>query len=474
MNRVKWQYLDLYIGIALLFFIASIYSMFLSSITSSYHPIWSDEIFYFVNSHGFFQNNVLNASFTYSGKGSILFGADAHGPAYPLLNGIFAHVAGYSNLNFIQLNFVFAVLSIVLIFSLKSISANLKIWLTCYFLLFPFLPLYAFTYMQESLHIFFAVCLSLLLYQINHKVSDKKYLIAYVALVFLAGLFRNLWFFWLIGLIPFAKNKSQRINFSLLFILGVMCAFCSNYLFTESVPNFFNTATAMLIQGNLLSFLKAIISNFTQNIINLLLNYNSSFVYYAIKLIIILSFFYVAFKAMKGKNQIFIALLLIGLINFALLLLLYEANYWKEIRMMSPLFYCYILFIIPDISALVKYIGVASLIIIFGLTSKLSKQWIAERNNKAPTEIKVISELHKIQQYVPENKTILVKYLPNNELNYLLYLPLKNKNHRPIKYIIPFYQVNEITYDYALNKPHAESSDSVIFKNNFFSFNKTN
>ena len=73
--------------------------------------------------------------------------------------------------------------------------------------------------MQESLHVFFSIFLSVLLFQINAKASNKGHIIAYVFVILLAGLFRGLWFFWLIGLIPLAKNKLQHRLFYLLFVL---------------------------------------------------------------------------------------------------------------------------------------------------------------------------------------------------------------------------------------------------------------
>jgi hypothetical protein len=153
----------------LLLLIGLNYLQLLSSVTSVYHPVWSDELFYYLNTYSFFQSNSLQAALTFKGSGSILFGADAHGFAYPLLNGLFSKAVGWSNLNFILLNFIFLATIILIICLIKSITVNQKLNTIAFVLLFPFLPLYAFTYMQEVIHILIAVSLSVLFYNISKK-----------------------------------------------------------------------------------------------------------------------------------------------------------------------------------------------------------------------------------------------------------------------------------------------------------------
>ena len=77
------------------------YIFLLLQVSSNYLPVWSDEFFYYTNSFSFFKNNTLQAALTFSGSGSSVLGADAHGFAYPLLNGAIAKIFGWRNTNFI-------------------------------------------------------------------------------------------------------------------------------------------------------------------------------------------------------------------------------------------------------------------------------------------------------------------------------------------------------------------------------------
>jgi len=65
--------------------VLAVYAYFFSYLGSGYSPYYGDEYFYYKNSEAFYLTNSLQASFTYSGSGARVLGADAHGPAYPLL-----------------------------------------------------------------------------------------------------------------------------------------------------------------------------------------------------------------------------------------------------------------------------------------------------------------------------------------------------------------------------------------------------
>lgn len=398
--------INIYLASALMLIACFIYVQMILSVSSNYHPIWSDEFFYVVNANAFQQNNSLQAAFTYNGIGSQFFSADAHGIAYPLLNGAFAKIAGNSNTNFIILNFILFAITLTLVISLKSLKLQQKLYILSSLMLFPFFQLYAFTYMQEVIHLLFAVCLGILIFKINLYGLTKKYLLTFVLLVFMAGVFRSLWFFWLIALIPFANNKRQQLFLILLFLVGIFFSFIFSYLFAEAVPNFFTQAILLLQNENYSSFIKALWQNFIGNANNYLFNFNASVVYFSIKLIVFIIWIFFVMKAFLTKSKLHAALALIGFVNFFLLMFFYEANYWKEIRTMSPLFYFYILFLIPELKQNSINVLVLILFVLFGYANKTTRQYIAQRNSVFNGNKVVINELNKMKQILPAKSSV--------------------------------------------------------------------
>lgn len=218
MNINKYKtHIDIILGVIVLYGVLFNYSELINAITMNYHPVWSDEFFYFINTYSFIQNDTLEAALTFGGEGSVVFGADAHGIGYPLLHGTIAGFFDWSNISLISFNFIIILISILLVWFIQSITITHKLWFTIIVLLFPFFPLYAFTYMQEVIHIFIALVISVLIYHIYNKDDNKLYIVLFILTIFISGIFRSLWFFWLIGLIPVSKSKRQLITYSLLF-----------------------------------------------------------------------------------------------------------------------------------------------------------------------------------------------------------------------------------------------------------------
>ncbi|TAE74310.1 MAG: hypothetical protein EAZ85_04880 [Bacteroidetes bacterium] len=447
------------------------YFQLINNITGHYHPVWSDEFFYYINSCSFVENNTLKAALTYSGEGSVIFGADVHGFGYPLLHGCIGKIFGWHNLNFIRLNFVFLVFSIFVIWQVKSIIFKQKLWISIYILLFPFFPLYAFTYMQEIIHVFVAIILSVCIYLINNKEKNNTYIFFFILIIFIAGVFRGLWFFWLIGLIPLAKNKKQMIFYSLLFLLGIIISLVITKLFTEPVPNYFSSVIDLLKQGELKKTASSVYYNFRNNFF---LYFSSTqdknyIVYIFMKIMNMVSVLFFIFLAYRNKSKLNISLALIGLSNFLLLFLLYDAFDWREIRTMSPLFYFYILFIVLETKGFIKYVQLCCFLVIFALNIQTSKEWIAERNVIDLTKIhKEKMVYNDISKKIPNQKIILVDYIPNDHSWELLNLPLCNANNHQIRYIIPYYNVKKTHYDYILKRPKIDILRNKVIDNEIY------
>ncbi|WP_462251109.1 hypothetical protein [Ferruginibacter sp.] len=448
--------------------ILSIYFWLFLQVGSNYLPVWSDEFFYYTNAYSFFENNTLQAALTFNGSGSRLIGADAHGFAYPLLNGGIAKIFGWHTLNFIYTNFSFVAASLALIWFQKNMSSRQKFLITISVLCFPFFALFGFTYMQESIHILFAITSSFLIYKI-YKTGQNKHCIIFVLIILIAGVFRPLWFFWLIGLIPFAKNKLQKSAFIFIFLAGILASFAFTYFFTEAVPNYFSSIINLIQQGNFIAAFTSLVKHFTYNIYAYFFSANDALIYLPVKYLIMLPLIVFIVKAVKYKSKLYTSIAFIGAINFLMLFLFYDVFKWREIRVLAPFFYFSVFYLITETGQYFKYILVVVLAVLFILTLPLTKQWIQGRNIHFAEEVNSSKAAFDfIAQKAEGGKVIFINYTPADSSLDLIQLPVKNITNHPIRYIAPYYNSKKMVYDYILNKPDAASKDGVLISNKYY------
>ncbi|OJV33050.1 MAG: hypothetical protein BGO29_14495 [Bacteroidales bacterium 36-12] len=288
-------------------------------------------------------------------------------------------------------------------------------------------------------------------------------------IIFIGGLFRVLWFFWLVGLIPLAKNKRQLFFYSTLLSLGVISSLIVHKLFVEFVPNYSSSLVESLKNGEVKNVIFSTLRHFVKNVINYFFSKQNGIVYIFMKFSTAGAVMFFTILALKYKSKLNIALALIGLTNFLLLFILYDAFDWREIRTMSPLFYFYILFIVLEVECFIKYINVFVLIVIFALNIKTSKQWIAERNI---IDLSIVNKermaYNEISKVIPNNKVILLDYIPKDYTWELLNLPLQNINNHQIRYIIKYYDVGKTHYDYILKRPTIDTTSKKIIDNEYY------
>ncbi|MBP6022209.1 hypothetical protein [Ferruginibacter sp.] len=448
--------------------ILSIYVWLFLQVGSNYLPVWSDEFFYYTNANSFFQNNTLQAALTFNGSGSRLIGADAHGFAYPLLNGGIAKIFGWHTLNFIYTNLFFVLAALAVVWFQKDIAARQKLLITASVLCFPFFVLFGFTYMQESIHILFAIACSSLIYKI-YKTGQSKHCIIFVLVVLVAAAFRPLWFFWLIGLIPFAKNKLQKKSFIFIFLTGVLASFAFTYFFTEAVPNYFSSLINLMQQGDFITAFTSLVKHFVYNVYAYFFSTNDTLIYLPVKYLILLPLIVFVVKAIKHKSSLYTSITLIGFVNFSMLFLFYDVFKWREIRVLAPFFYFSVFYLITETGRYFKYIQVAALAVLFILTLPLTGQWIQGRNIHLAEEVNNSRiEFDLIAQKVESGKLIFINYTPADSSLDLILLPVKNKTNQPVRYIAPYYNSKKAVYDYILNKPGTSSKDSFLISNKYY------
>ncbi|MCK8523948.1 hypothetical protein M0D21_20390 [Aquimarina sp. D1M17] len=454
--RTYRKYIEILFAVILLYGILFNYSKLILSVSENYHPVWSDEFFYFANTDSFIQNNTLKAALTLGGEGSILFGADPHGFGYPLLHGVIGKIFGWSNLNMIYFNFLIICIPIILIYRMKTISISQKMWIVISILSFPFFSLYAFTYMQEIIHVFTALLLSFLMYNIYQKDKEDNgiYVLLYILLIFIAGIFRSLWLFWLVGILPLAEDKKQFVRYIAIFAFGIFFSFLVNHYVYEPVPNYFSSLIDFLKKGEFGELFSSLVSNFWNNLRLYFFDDQGSVIYLLIKYVNLGVVIYFTSIAIKTKNEISISLASIGVLNFLLLFFLYDAFSWREIRTMSPLFYFYIIFIVTNSKSIIQYLQVIILCLLFLSSMEMSRERIAERNEIDVNKfIESKEAFFEIAEKIPGNSKVLISYLPEDHSLDVLNLPLSTNTNLPIHYIIQYYDLYIPSYHYVLSKP---------------------
>jgi hypothetical protein len=471
MLKNNLKQLNLAAAIVLVFtLLAYVYLIF--QVSGNYLPVLSDEFFYYSNAASFFENNTLSAALTYNGSGSKFFGADAHGIAYPVLNGGIAKLFGWHSLNFLYTNIFFVAASLLITWVQKGISISDKVLISALLLLFPFFVLYGFTFMQESIHIFFAVASSFLLFNIS-RTGKRSHIAMFVLLIVIAGLFRPLWFFWLIGLLPFAKNKLQRNVFILIFTAGVVASFLYAYYFAEAVPNYFSSLVNVFAGGNIKEGIFSFVKHFAANVYLYLFSTESNLVYLPIKYLVLIAFTIFTIKALKYKAKLHLAIALVGAVNFGLLFCLYDVFGWREIRVLAPFVYFCIPYLATEIKGYFKYFQLAVLVVIFIVSMPLAMQWIKERNGYSGEEIVNHRDAYNlIAQAAGKNSLVLISYIPSDYSLDLVSLPVKNISGAPIKYIVPYYKLKREKYQYVLSEPAAAPVGTLLISNKYYKLEK--
>ncbi len=453
------QNINLIIFCFVLLTILSVYILKVLAIQPANHlPVWADEFGYYANSYGFYLNTTTQSSLTFSGKGAILGGGAAHGFMYFAVHGSIAKLFGWSNLTMIITNYVLVLLSILLVWFQKIEKLNLvnKLFFSILVLGFSFLPIYIQTYMQEILHLFFAVCCSLFVLKIytTNNTNKRKMIVSFIVFLILISLFRPLWLFWVIVLIPLAKNKKELFFWIVVNGICFLLSFIFSKLFFEFTPSFLSDFISTLKKESILNSISIFAHHAMDNIyMYFRLHEDPTYNFIKFSYVFILVYFFT--RIFITKKKIDIACFLVVGLNLALLAALYEASLWREIRVLSPIYYFACIFIALQTTNFQKYILLLFLLPSFFYASfynpndDLQNQHIV----KEITELRLILEdsISKLD-ITEQDNIILLNYRPSDRGYETLSFPLQTKNNVPIKYIVPYYKVELGNYYFILDK----------------------
>lgn len=434
-------------------------------ITHNYLPIWSDEFFYYVNAYSVYINKSLTAALTYNGAGSKLFGSDAHGFMYPLTHGVFAYLIGWHNLNIVFTNLLFLFLSALYVLNVSFLNRVDKLFCLVLILCYPFGFLYGFTFMQETINIFFAVIASKELYLI-YKQPDKqkKHIALFVLILCIAALYRPTWLFGLVMLIPIATSKKQLLVLTLVVLACISTSFVYVTYFFEFVPNFFNHALESLHNHGIITFIDILFWHFYDNI-DVFTSLDNDLSYIFMKFVIIFLAFMFLIQGIIRKEKVLLATSLFFFTNILFLFILYDAHSWREIRFLSPLFY-FAVFMIAQFSNIQFKLGFTCIVMIVFFNAPISE--FKEGRDTYAISI-VEQQREQIKSDILNQNKDLVILLDSNLIKSplaLLSIPVKTNQNNQIRYIVPYYEVDKHPYDYVLDgnfnlKPNPTTPTSI-------------
>lgn len=201
---------------------AGAYSYFAQKvITQDYLPSAQvgDGFGYYLGAKSLFLNKTLISPLIHLNKVSLIGEFYSHGFAYSLLNGTISLIFGWSDITIVLLNAIF-ILASAAILLLYIADRLLKLAILLILLTFYITPTMTFSFMQESIHIFFAVVASILLIEASKTTSSSRrhLVLAFLAVLVAAALFRPLWLLWSTALLAFGKSRRELSIYLLIVI----------------------------------------------------------------------------------------------------------------------------------------------------------------------------------------------------------------------------------------------------------------
>ena len=156
-----------------------------------------------------------------------------YGPGYHLLYGSMRNIFGDSPTLFIQLHFVFALLTVLLVFFLP-VAVESKLLIANALIFTHQFTSYIFTYFPEALHLLLALVLILLLISIHRSKAGERnrYVTLFIIMVLLLTIVRVTTIFWLAALIGLSESRSMALKMTFVFMAGLFMTLLYMKVFT--------------------------------------------------------------------------------------------------------------------------------------------------------------------------------------------------------------------------------------------------
>jgi hypothetical protein len=318
-----------------------------------YAPAWTDEYGYVLDARSFAANGTLHAARVKEESVSRVFAAGTHGPAYILLQGTLARVAGDPVALSLWPNVVALALALVLVLAFPATLAE-RLAIVLLLLLHFAVFLYAFTWMVESVQVPFAVGATLLLVSLYRAPRDsavfRRRLVAWIVLLLVLSTFRATYALWALGLLPLARDRRELVRHALLTAAVVVAATLAMQVLSAPNPYWpLSRAVALLRSGEVATPLAMLARNVAVNARRYFVDETQGQVFYlAMKWLVVVLGVALAVGAVRRRDRLALAAVLILGAHLTLLFGLYDAHTWREHRHLAPAFYALTIVLVLD------------------------------------------------------------------------------------------------------------------------------
>lgn len=343
------------------------------ALKTEYSAFDQDETPYYTGAHVFAETNSLKARIIIAENVSAVFEADWYGIFYPIFYGGIMKIIGTFSKSFILINFLLYFFIIIIIIKNKLLEQDERWALLAITLSSPLLLTFSFYFMPMVLNTFFAIILIVYLLKINNafiannKTKLNENLVKYIILVILFSLFRVTFVFWIIGIIPFSKNRRQTIQlYSVCFISIIYILI---YMKFFNAPAYATNIGVIhyLFQLDFYHFFKGIAASVLINILDGPLTFGSVQKVFILPyyFTLISPFYFVYRYYFKEKNKLLLSIAIICLLSNLVSIFFYYLNCRFYMRLSMPLFsaLCFILIMDKTIHIISKQIFIGLLLL---------------------------------------------------------------------------------------------------------------
>lgn len=310
-----------------------------------YMPAWTDEYGYVLDARSFAANGTLHAARVKEERVSPAFEASTHGPAYILLQGGIARAFGDPVELSVWPNVVALGIALLLVLLALPLERRQRLWVAVLLLLHFAVFLYAFTWMVETFQVTFAVAASVLLVTLYRTDrASRRFratLAAYAVLLLVLSAFRVSYALWALGLVPLARDRRELVRFAALALLVVVLGIGLMRELSASNPNWpLSRAAAALSRGDAGAALALVVQNVGVNLQRYFVGETQGLRFYLVmKYVVVATGMVLLVAGVRRDDRLALGACAILAAHLVLLVLLYDANTWREHRHLAPVFY---------------------------------------------------------------------------------------------------------------------------------------
>jgi len=429
----------------LLYAIVLLYTYQYFLIANQYKPWTTDEFFYYIEARGVAADNIYQTPASLDGNTSFIGDFGFHGISYAIKDGFLAKLFFHTNdppLLLINYLTCIGLLSLILLFKHFSLNVRLKVAL----IVATHYVLYAYTlsYMQETIHYFFAIIALELLYLLYQSPlnSSNKYLLYYLSLIIVAITFRYGWFMWALGLLPLATDLKSFIKWGFVsFVIMVFAVLMSRYI---AAPYPYNEIVAdQIFLGNefsILNSLQIIWNRFTHNC-ELFFSPAESLTTTGMRYLLVLLLFASIWYSTKKRNRFTIACTVIAWGYFIAALAFYHVYWAYDERALGVLTPILAFSLVGINNSFVFYIVLA--VQLFFLPTVMKETSIRNQNaisvnTITPEKVSREASYAKLKELITDDKNVVVavslRFVIHGTTDYFIHFPLATSKGYSIHY----------------------------------------